>query len=92
VAVVDPSTDTKQLDAVIQTRKLSNLRISIALSDFHAKFGMGGVPDTFIIDENGFVRLEHLGAVPDVARYFEADLKAIAEAGPVQTGATVAAK
>jgi hypothetical protein len=42
------------------------------------------VPDTFVIDENGFVRIEHLGAVPDVTRYFEADLKAIADAGPAK--------
>lgn len=90
--VVDSSTDAKQLDAIIQTRKLANLRISSAPSDIHSKFGTGGVPDTFIIDENGFVRIEHLGAVPDVAHYFDADLKAIAEAGPVQTGSTVATK
>lgn len=90
--VVDSSTDAKQLDAIIQTRKLANLRISSAASDIHSKFGTGGVSDTFIIDENGFVRIEHLGAVPDVAHYFDADLKAIAEAGPVQTGSTVATK
>jgi len=36
----------------------------------------------FIIDEKGFVRIGHLGSVPDVSRYFDADLKAIADAGP----------
>lgn len=48
------------------------------------KFSKGGVPDTFIIDENGFVRTGHYGSIPDVSRYLEADLKAIADAGPAK--------
>lgn len=83
-AVVDASTDKKQLETVIRDRKLTSLRISMASADVRQKFNKGGVPDTFIIDENGFVRIEHLGSVPDVARYFEADLKAIADAGPAK--------
>jgi hypothetical protein len=82
--VVDASTDAKQLDTVIRNRKLTNLRISTASSELRQKFGMGGVSDTFVIDENGFVRIEHLGDVPDVSRYLEADLKAIADAGPAK--------
>ena len=82
--VVDASTDQKQLEAVIRDRKLTSLRISTGPLDIRQRFGRGGVPDTFIIDENGFVRIEHLGAVPDVTRYFEADLKAIADAGPAK--------
>ena len=56
----------------------------MASSEMRERFSRGGVPDTFVIDENGFVRIEHLGAVPDVSRYFEADLKAIADAGPAK--------
>jgi len=82
--VVDASTDTKRLDTIIRDRKLTSLRISMASSEIRQRFSRGGVPDTFVIDENGFVRTEHLGAVPDVTRYFEADLKAIADAGPVK--------
>jgi thiol-disulfide isomerase/thioredoxin len=92
VAAVVASPEAKQIDDVIQSRKLTNLRIAIAPSDLQSKFGAGGVPDTFILDENGFVRIEHLGAVPDLARYFGADLKAIAEAGPVENAPAVAAK
>lgn len=83
-AVVDASTDKKQLEAVIRDRKLTSLRISTGPLDIRQRFGRGGVPDTFIIDENGFVRVEHLGAVLDVTRYLEADLKAIADAGPTK--------
>jgi hypothetical protein len=34
--------------------------------------------------ENGFARIEHLGAVHDVSRYLEAELKAVADAGPAK--------
>ena len=82
--VVDAETDTKQLEAVIRNRELTSLRISKAALGLREKFCKGGVPDTFIIDEKGFVRIEHLGSVPDVSRYFEADLRAIADAGPAR--------
>lgn len=82
--VVDASTDAKQLETIIRDRKLTGLRISMASSEIRQRFSRGGVPDTFVIDENGFVRIDHLGAVPDVTRYFEADLKAIADAGPAK--------
>jgi thiol-disulfide isomerase/thioredoxin len=82
--VVDAETDTKQLETVIRNRELTSLRISKAASELRDRFCKGGVPDTFIIDEKGFVRIEHLGSVPDVSRYFEADLKAIADAGPAR--------
>jgi len=82
--VVDASTDAKQIEAVVKNRKLTNLRISTASSNLWQKFSKGGVPDTFIIDEKGFVRIEHYGSVPDVSRYLEADLKAIADAGPAK--------
>ncbi len=63
---------------------MTTLRIAVAPLETRRQFGQGGVPDMFIIDENGFVRVEHLGAVPDLSRYFDADLKAIADAGPVK--------
>ncbi len=82
--VVDADTDIKQLETLVRSRKLTSLRISTASSELREKFCKGGVPDTFIIDEKGFVRIEHLGSVPDVSRYFEADLKAIADARPAK--------
>jgi thiol-disulfide isomerase/thioredoxin len=82
--VVDESTDAKQLEKLIRDKELTSLRISTAPSEVRRRFNKGGVPDTFVIDENGFVRIEHLGAVPDVTRYLEADLKAIVDAGPAK--------
>lgn len=82
--VVDESTDAKQIEAVVRERKLTSLRISKASAELREKFSVGGMPDTFVIDEAGYVRIRHVGAIPDVMRYFEADLKAIAEAGPVK--------
>jgi len=60
--VVDAETDTKRLETVIRNRELTSLRISKAASKLREKFCKGGVRDTFIIDEKGFVRIEHLGS------------------------------
>lgn len=87
--VVEESTDRKQLEVIIREKKLTTLRISTIPMETRQKFVKGGLPDTFIIDENGFVRVEHLGSVPDVARYLEADLKAIADAGPVKEASRI---
>lgn len=87
--VLDVSTDAEQLKNVIREKKLTSLRIATAPSEVIQRFGRGGVPDTFIIDEDGFVRIEHLGAIPDLTHYLEADLKAIADIGAVnQDGST----
>jgi thiol-disulfide isomerase/thioredoxin len=79
--VVEVSDDAKQVEAVIRERELTSLRISKASSELWEKFTVGGVPAMFVIDEAGYVRTQHVGAIPDVSRYLEADLKAIAEAG-----------
>jgi hypothetical protein len=39
------------------------------------------VPHTFVIDENGTVRVQHFEGLGDARRYLEADLAAIREAG-----------
>ncbi len=87
--VVEESADQKQLEVIIREEKLTTLRISSMPMENRQKFAKAGVPDTFIIDENGFVRVEHLGSVPDVTGYLEADLKAIADAGPVKEATRV---
>jgi thiol-disulfide isomerase/thioredoxin len=84
LTMVDESTETKALEDAIREKKLTVLRVARVPSEFWAKFGAGGVPTTLIVDGSGNVRIQHDGGVPDVSRYFEADLKAIAEAGPVQ--------
>jgi thiol-disulfide isomerase/thioredoxin len=79
--VILPAED-KQLEAVVGERQLTTLRIAKATQDLWEKFGVVGVPNTLVIDEDGYVRVQHLEAIPDVACYLEADFKAIAEAGP----------
>jgi thiol-disulfide isomerase/thioredoxin len=42
-----------------------------------AKFGPNGVPQTYVIDESGHIRIVHYGSLPNVVAYLEADLNAI---------------
>ena len=42
-----------------------------------AKFGLGGVPQTYVIDKNGHIRTVHYGALPDVVSFMESDLTAL---------------
>jgi peroxiredoxin len=80
--VVQDSADARQIEKLIRDKNLTSLRISEAPSGLAEKFGGMGVPNTFIIDEAGYVRIQHNGSIPDVPRYLEADLKAITDAGP----------
>jgi thioredoxin-related protein len=84
LTVVDASTDAKDLQRVVREEKLTSLRISRASPELWDKFGATGVPQTFVVDENGNVRVQHFGVIPDVSRYLAADLKAISQAGPVK--------
>lgn len=52
-------------------------QIILATDGDVAKFGANGVPQTYIVDENGRIRLLHYGGLPDVLSYLEADLSAL---------------
>lgn len=78
LTVVDGNTDRKDLAGVIRDKKLSTLRVAPADFELWNKLGAFGVPNTFVIDQTGAVRIQHLGSIPDVSRYLEADLAAIA--------------
>jgi len=52
-------------------------QIILATDGDVAKFGANGVPQTYIFDENGRIRLLHYGGLPDVLSYLEADLSAL---------------
>jgi hypothetical protein len=41
------------------------------------KFGANGVLQTYIVDENGRIRLLQYGGLPDVLSYLQADLSAL---------------
>ncbi len=84
LTVVDGTTDRKELASVIRDKKLSALRVAPADFELWNKLGAFGVPNTFIIDQTGEVRIQHLGGIPDVSRYLEADLAAIAVQPPAK--------
>jgi thiol-disulfide isomerase/thioredoxin len=88
LTVVDTTGDSKDLRDLIREQGLKNLRIAPTPPGLMEKFGAFGFPNTFVIDENGFVRIEQLGGGVGISRYLTAGLDAIREvgtAGPVQT-------
>jgi hypothetical protein len=78
LTVVDATTDPQALNDLIREEKLATLRIAPAPFELWSKLGAFGVPNTFIIDPSGQVRIQHLGSIQDVPHYLEADLSAIA--------------
>jgi thiol-disulfide isomerase/thioredoxin len=81
VAVAMPPAEDQDIAKIIKQRGLHTLRIAKGSAELWDKFGLAGVPNTVIIDESGNVRVRHEGSIPDVPRYLEADLKAIAASG-----------
>lgn len=77
LTVVDSTTDPQALADLIREKKLTTLRIALSAYEFWSKLGAFGAPNTFVIDASGQVRIQHLGGIPDVARYLEADISAI---------------
>ena len=49
-----------------------------------ARFGDNGVPQTYIVDENGHIRVLHYGGLPDVVSYLEADVAAVKTGSPTR--------
>ncbi len=88
LTAVDTTADSKDLRDLIREEGLKSLRIAPTPPGLMEKFGAYGYPNTFVIDENGFVRIEQLGGGVGISRYLTAGLDAIREAGaagPVQT-------
>jgi hypothetical protein len=48
------------------------------------RFGDNSVPQTYIVDENGRIRVLHYGGLPDVLSYLEADLAAVKADSPTR--------
>jgi thiol-disulfide isomerase/thioredoxin len=59
-------------------------QIILATDGDVASFGNNGVPQTYIINENGRIRVLHYGGLPDVVSYLEADLAAVKTGSPTQ--------
>jgi thiol-disulfide isomerase/thioredoxin len=88
LTAVDTTADSKDLRDLIREQRVESLRIAPTAPGLMEKFGAYGYPNTFIIDENGFVRIEQLGGGVGISRYLTAGLDAIRDAGapgPAQT-------
>jgi thiol-disulfide isomerase/thioredoxin/predicted negative regulator of RcsB-dependent stress response len=88
LTAVDRTAESKDLRDLIREQRLASLRIAPTPPGLMEKFGAYGYPNTFIIDENGFVRIEQLGGGTGISRYLMAGLDAIRDAGgpgPAQT-------
>jgi thiol-disulfide isomerase/thioredoxin len=88
LTAVNTTADSKDLRDLIREQRVESLRIAPTPPGLMEKFGAFGFPKTFIIDENGFVRIEQLGGGVGITRYLTAGLDAIRDAGaprPAQT-------
>jgi thiol-disulfide isomerase/thioredoxin len=81
LTAVDTTADSKDLRDLIREQRVESLRIAPTAPGLMEKFGAYGYPNTFIIDENGFVRIEQLGGGVGISRYLTAGLDAIRDAG-----------
>jgi thiol-disulfide isomerase/thioredoxin len=81
LTAVDTTADSKDLRDLIREQRVESLRIAPTAPGLMEKFGAYGYPNTFIIDENGFVRIEQLGGGAGISRYLTAGLDAMREAG-----------
>lgn len=74
VAIDSKLPDVKK---VLRRQRISTKEIILDDEDSVASFGLNGVPQTYLIDKNGRIRIMHLGGLPDVVSYLEADLASI---------------
>jgi thiol-disulfide isomerase/thioredoxin len=81
LTMVKDDTEPNELQSVLKEQRVTALRISKVPPEIFDRYGVQGVPHTFVIDENGTVRVHHFEGLGDARRYLEADLAAIREAG-----------
>ena len=80
LAVLNRQEREKDIKRTVRQYHLTRLRIVRAPEQLFVDFGVQGVPHIFVLDEQGSIRAQHLGDVPDLPRHLEADLQAIAAA------------
>jgi len=66
----------QEIRKAFRSQGISEQVIAAADGDVE-RFGSNGVPQTYVIDENGHIRVLHYGALPDVVSYLTADLAAV---------------
>lgn len=57
-------------------------QIILATGEDVATFGSNGIPQTYVVDNNGHIRVLHYGGLRDVVSYLEADLAAVKAGSP----------
>jgi hypothetical protein len=67
------------IEKEFQAHGLSSEDIVLVDEDNAAKFGTNGVPQTYVIDKEGHIRVVHYGAVGDVPLFLDSDLAAVAQ-------------
>jgi len=82
LTAVDRTADCEDLRDLIHEQRLESLRIAPTPPGLMEKFGAYGYPNTFVIDEKGFVRIGQLGGGPGISHYLMAGLDAMREAEP----------
>ncbi len=85
VSLLLVASDSKiqQIMKVFRSQGISEQVIVAADGDVE-RFGNNGVPQTYIVDENGRIRVLHYGTLPDVVSYLEADLAAVKTGSPTR--------
>jgi thiol-disulfide isomerase/thioredoxin len=81
LTVVKEDTEKKELEEVLKERQITSLRVSEAPAQLFDQFGAIGVPQTYVIDESGKVRVHHFGGMDDAVRVLEADFAAMRAGG-----------
>jgi peroxiredoxin len=82
VKVLLAATDSTIADIEKEFRRYGFSSEDIVLVDDPnaAKFGLNGVPQTYVIDKNGHIRIAHYGSLPDFVAFMESDLAALRNA------------
>jgi thiol-disulfide isomerase/thioredoxin len=76
VLLVARDSKVSEIRKLFRSQGISEQIIAATDGDM-AKFRANGVPQTYLVDENGPIRLLHYGGLPDVLSYLDADLSAL---------------
>ena len=74
VLIAAEDSSVEAVRKVLEAQGLPSKTIVMADDENAAKFGSNGVPQTYIIDGEGRIRIVHYGGLSDVVSYLEADL------------------
>ena len=79
IAAVVPGNADETITRALRQRKVEHMTVAKATEETTNAFGVRGVPHTFVIDEAGTIRVDHLGDMQDLGKHLDADWKAMEE-------------